>query len=111
MEQDLVKIWSFEHDAWWGPDSRGYYIDEESAGLYERKEAEEIVHRANYGGLFHEAIVEVNQPHLKERIAALSPRDQCSGQSAHRISVLLRGSEQEVGVRRMGRRSQRSLAR
>ena len=34
---DLVKIWSFEHDAWWRPDSRGYTTAEADAGLYDRR--------------------------------------------------------------------------
>ena len=69
----LVKIWSFEHDAWWRPNSRGYTTVEADAGLYERNEAEEIVRRANYGGRLHEEIVETVQPPLKEQIAALIP--------------------------------------
>jgi len=68
---DLVKIWSFEHDAWWRPGSRGYTCNEAEAGLYERAKAEEIVRSANYGGRLHEEIVEVEQPPLKVQIAAL----------------------------------------
>jgi hypothetical protein len=68
---DLVKIWSFEHDAWWRSNSQGYTRDENDAGLYERATAEEIVHGANYGGQLNEEIVEVEQPPLKQQIAAL----------------------------------------
>lgn len=68
---DLVKIWSFQHDAWWRPDSCGYTNDEASAGLYERRQAEEIVRQANHGGTLNEDIVELVQPSLKEQIAAL----------------------------------------
>lgn len=69
--KDLVKIWSFEHDAWWRPNSQGYTTSEAEAGLYEREEAEEIVRQANYGGQLNEEIVEVVTPPLKEQVAAL----------------------------------------
>lgn len=36
-------IWSFEHDAWWAPDRRGYTEDIEKAGRYSKDEAGEIV--------------------------------------------------------------------
>jgi hypothetical protein len=68
---DLVKVWSFEHDAWWRPNSAGYTMREDEAGLYERAEAEEIVRSANHGGQLNEDIVEVQQPSLPEQIAAL----------------------------------------
>ena len=68
---DLVKIWSFEHDAWWRAASCGYTTDEAQAGLYPREQAEKIVTSANYGGTLNEEIVELTQPPLKERIAAL----------------------------------------
>jgi len=32
-------IWSNEHRAWWGPDSRGYVRGVKQAGSYSRKEA------------------------------------------------------------------------
>jgi hypothetical protein len=32
-------IWSFEHDAWWAPDRRGYTRDIEQAGVYTAQEA------------------------------------------------------------------------
>jgi hypothetical protein len=69
--RDLVKIWSFEHDAWWAPDSIGYTNNEAGAGLYERAKAEAIVRGANYGGTLNEEIVELVTPPLKEQIAAL----------------------------------------
>src|SRR4051794_17114766 len=68
---DLVKIWSFEHDAWWRSGSRGYTCNEAEAGLYDRKEAEQIVASANSGGRLHEEIVEIETPPLKEQFAAL----------------------------------------
>lgn len=68
---DLVKIWSFEHEAWWRAASQGYTTSEAQAGLYPRAEAERIVHSANYGGRLNEEIVEIEQPPLKEQIAAL----------------------------------------
>lgn len=32
-------VWSFEHDAWWGPNERGYVKDLEAAGRYSRYDA------------------------------------------------------------------------
>lgn len=68
---DLVKIWSFQHDAWWRANSRGYTNDERQAGLYPRAEAEQICVSANYGGKLNEEIVETGKPFLKDQIAAL----------------------------------------
>lgn len=68
---DVVKIWSFEHDAWWRADSCGYTTEEAEAGLYERKVADSIVTSANYGGRLNEEVVETVLPTLKEQIAAL----------------------------------------
>ena len=34
-----VRIWSGEHLAWWGPDSRGYTCDIRDAGIYTMDEA------------------------------------------------------------------------
>jgi hypothetical protein len=68
---ELVKIWSFEHDAWWRAASQGYTASEAEAGLYPRVEAERIVTSANHGGRLHEEIVELVQPSLKEQIAKL----------------------------------------
>jgi len=43
-EPTIVKkdylVWSNEHNAWWGPDSCGYYPDVKMAGLYTCEEAE-----------------------------------------------------------------------
>lgn len=36
-------IWSFEHEAWWGPDHAGYTPDLDRAGRYSAREAGEIV--------------------------------------------------------------------
>jgi hypothetical protein len=44
---DPVRIWSFEHNAWWAPNEMGYSQDIEKAGLYERERAEAIVSDAN----------------------------------------------------------------
>lgn len=68
-ENDLVMIWSFEHDAWWRPDHCGYTTSEEHAGLYPREEAKEICRKANYGSL-NEEIVEI-EPDLKKRVREL----------------------------------------
>lgn len=40
-------IWSWEHMAWWGPDSWGYTTEKAKAGLYTRSDAQRIVDRAN----------------------------------------------------------------
>lgn len=71
---DLVKIWSFEHDAWWRPNSCGYTTVEADAGLYERKVAEDIVSRANHGGELNEGIVEIGaSPSKRQAAAPISP--------------------------------------
>lgn len=36
-------IWSFEHDAWWAPNERGYTEDLEKAGRYNAADAGRIV--------------------------------------------------------------------
>jgi len=35
-------IWSFEHEAWWGPNHCGYTTLMEKAGRYSKEEAGEI---------------------------------------------------------------------
>jgi hypothetical protein len=49
-------IWSFEHDAWWGPGERGYPTDIRKAGHYSLERAVEICTKANLTGL-NEAVV------------------------------------------------------
>jgi len=34
-----VRIWSGEHQAWWGPDGRSYFTEKGSAGIYSMSEA------------------------------------------------------------------------
>ena len=36
---DKVRIWSGEHQAWWGKDGKGYYSEIASAGIYTIKDA------------------------------------------------------------------------
>jgi len=36
-------VWSFEHDAWWGPNESGYTKDIERAGRYSQRDAGRIV--------------------------------------------------------------------
>ena len=67
---ELVRIWSFEHDAWWRADHCGYTADKDIAGLYPRQEAEDICRRANYGGMLNEEIVEIGR-NLKSEIRDL----------------------------------------
>ena len=40
-------IWSFEHQAWWGPHRIGYTLNLYAAGRYSAGEADEIVFKAN----------------------------------------------------------------
>lgn len=40
-------VWSIEHDAWWGPNYRGYKKARSSAGRYTYEEATAIVRSAN----------------------------------------------------------------
>ena len=40
-------IWSFEHEAWWRPDRRGYTPDLKQAGRYTQADADAIVADAN----------------------------------------------------------------
>lgn len=44
---DTVRIWSYEHGAWWGEGRWGYSTDPRQAGEYARDEAEKIVSDAN----------------------------------------------------------------
>jgi hypothetical protein len=41
---DLVRIWSFEHDAWWRSDCQGYTTREDEAALCSRAQADLIVY-------------------------------------------------------------------
>jgi len=52
-DDDRWLIWSYEHDAWWGPGGWGYTSVLAKAGHYERAEADRIVAKAN--------IVKVNE--------------------------------------------------
>lgn len=40
-------IWSFEHNAWWGPNRHGYVEDKRAAGAYSTEEARQLVMGAN----------------------------------------------------------------
>jgi len=40
-------IWSNEHEGWWRPNHHGYTVYKEIAGVYEEKEAFDIVEKAN----------------------------------------------------------------
>jgi len=42
------RIWSVEHQAWWGPNNKGYVSAWGSAGLYSDSESKEICIAANY---------------------------------------------------------------
>jgi len=44
---EQVRIWSYEHNAWWKPYSRGYTINKSETGLYDLSEAQDIVRGAN----------------------------------------------------------------
>ena len=51
-------IWSYEHNAWWGPDSRGYRRSVDAAGRYSESDASRIVVNANINGINEIAIPE-----------------------------------------------------
>ena len=40
-------IWSFEHNAWWKPNERGYTTNIAAAGVYSLDRASEICQNAN----------------------------------------------------------------
>jgi len=40
-------IWSFEHNGWWAPASKGYVEERHNAGRYTFQEAYDIVMNAN----------------------------------------------------------------
>jgi hypothetical protein len=61
-------IWSFEHNAWWGPNEVGYVKNIEKAGRYSLAGAERICLAANTGSI-DEAIV----PLPETRIPASLP--------------------------------------
>lgn len=46
-DADAWVVWSFEHDAWWGPARWGYVRELAQAGRYSEAEAREIEARAN----------------------------------------------------------------
>jgi hypothetical protein len=54
MKEQKYRIWSFEHNAWWGPDFDGYRSDIKYAGLYSKRWAEKICNRANMRGEINE---------------------------------------------------------
>lgn len=47
-EETRWNIWSIEHNAWWGPNHRGYVEDVTAAGVYTYQQAIDIVEGANY---------------------------------------------------------------
>lgn len=63
-----VLIWSFEHNAWWGPGEHGYVETVDEAGRYSMWRAEQICLMANIPAI-NEAIV----PLWDERAPAQRP--------------------------------------
>ena len=55
-------IWSFEHDAWWGPNRIGYELKLVAAGRYTKAEALAIEANANrylrHGAINEQAMLE-----------------------------------------------------
>ena len=49
MKSENWLIWSYEHDAWWKPNSMGYTRKYLEAGRYSEKEAEKICKQADIG--------------------------------------------------------------
>lgn len=60
----MYVIWSFEHEAWWGPQERGYTNLLEHAGLYTAQDAGRIVCGSVLGDevAIHERTAELNGP-------------------------------------------------
>jgi hypothetical protein len=60
---DAYVIWSFEHDAWWGPGRMGYTADLMHAGRYSKSEADAIVVQANrYRPTIYEVAIQEPAP-------------------------------------------------
>ena len=53
------KIWSIEHNQWWGSDSCGYTGKLELTGIYEEKEAKEICRQVNQHDAINECMIPV----------------------------------------------------
>jgi hypothetical protein len=64
----IYLIWSFEHNAWWGPGECGYVGDVDRAGRYTLEHAEKICLQANIGSI-NEAIV----PLPEQRVPSKRP--------------------------------------
>lgn len=47
VASDAWLVWSFEHDAWWGPNGCGYNANVLRAGIYSEADAKEIERNAN----------------------------------------------------------------
>jgi hypothetical protein len=61
IERDFL-IWSYEHDAWWGPAKMGYTKDFERAGRYTKDEAARICEDANrYSAEINECMVHFSE--------------------------------------------------
>lgn len=54
MAESKWVVWSFEHDAWWAPNERGYVQDLKNAGRYTEAKAVEIERMANRYGPVNE---------------------------------------------------------
>ena len=48
---DAWVIWSYKHDAWWGPDASGYEKNMAYAGVYTEADARAIEARSRNGGV------------------------------------------------------------
>ncbi len=74
MENTRWIIWSIEHDAWWGPNHRGYSQYIRNAGIYSYTEAIEIINGANYSMTLKEGErfdMYLNTPH--EALVLVTP--------------------------------------
>jgi len=58
---NVYVIWSYEHQAWWRPDMKGYTLDLNNAGRYTMAEACEILNGANGGERPNECAIPVAQ--------------------------------------------------
>ncbi len=48
MTEQMFYIWSWEHNAWWALNERGYVEKKENAGIYSFDRATKICIGANY---------------------------------------------------------------
>lgn len=66
-------VWSYEHDAWWGPSYCGYHDDLMFAGIYPRVAAKEIETDANAIGERKESAMSLADAIAAEHLRRFGP--------------------------------------